>query len=76
MRIPRLWTEYGEDPWWTLGLRPEEYEGGLSYYAPDPIESCLLLVAPAVQDAEDKLKHYAVPLFEEIVRRHGCSEKY
>jgi hypothetical protein len=53
-----------------LVLHPEEFENAILYY-PEPIEQCLPLVAPAVWNAGEKLKEYLVPVFEQIVQKHG-----
>jgi hypothetical protein len=67
-RVNFLWAK--KDYWWPLVLRPEEYERNI-FYKDDPIELCLPLVAPAVWDADEKLKEHLVPVFEKIVRKHG-----
>jgi hypothetical protein len=72
LRLPRLWKYNGTEPWWNLVLRPEEFERAI-LYEHDPIEQCLPLVAPAIWDMGEKIKEYAVPVFEEIVRRHGST---
>ncbi len=78
IRLARLWQEFGFDPWWVLVTRPADYERRVTHlirYEPDPIADCLSLVEHAVQDAGQKLKEYAGPLFEEIVHRHGKAGK-
>jgi len=70
VRLPELWGFNGMEPWWNLVLRPEEYERAI-LYEDDPVEQCIPLVAPAVWDLGEKLKEHAVPVFEEIVRKHG-----
>jgi hypothetical protein len=64
-----LWSE--KSYWWSLVLRPKEYEQSRFYYEEDPIERCLPLVAPAVRDAAEKLKDFVVPTFEKITEKHG-----
>lgn len=66
VRVGKLW--FGKDYWWSLVLRPEEYERAL-LYNDDPIEKCLPLVAPAVADAANKLKEHLVPVFEKVVQK-------
>ena len=68
VRVGELWA--GEDYWWPLVLRPEEYARALLYKY-DPIEKCLPLVAPAVADAANKLKEHLVPVFEKVIEKHG-----
>jgi hypothetical protein len=68
VRVGKLWA--GKDYWWPLVLRPEEFERAL-LYKDDPIEQCLPLVAPAVADAAKKLKEHLVPVFEQVVQKHG-----
>jgi hypothetical protein len=70
-RVNFLWS--GKDYWWPLVLRPEEYERVL-LYKDDPVEECLPLVAPAVWEAGEKLKEHLIPVFEEIVRKHGSTQ--
>jgi hypothetical protein len=67
-RMNFLWS--GKDYWWPLVLRPEEFERAL-LYKDDPIEQCLSLVAPAVWAAAEKLKEHLVPVFEQVVQKHG-----
>lgn len=65
----------GEDYWWQLVLRPEEYTRAL-LYKDDPVEECLPLVAPAVRAATEKLKKYLIPVFEKVVQKHGnCPDR-
>ena len=73
IRLPELWGYNGMEQWWNLVLRPEEYEEAI-FYQDDPVEACIPLIAPAVWEAGEKLKEYAVPVFEEIVRRHGLTD--
>jgi hypothetical protein len=70
-RVNFLWS--GEDYWWRLVLRPEEFERAI-LYKEDPIEQCLPLIAPAVWEAGEKLKEHLIPAFEEIVRKHGSTQ--
>ena len=65
-RMNRLWS--GQDYWWLLVLRPEEYERSISFYKDDPVEQCLQLVAPAIWDAAEKLKDHLMPVFDKILR--------
>jgi hypothetical protein len=67
IRLGVLWN--GEDSWWPLVLRPEEFERAV-LYKDDPVEQCVLLVAPAVSDAAMKLKKHLVPAFKEVARLH------
>ena len=73
VRLPKLWEHNGMEPWWNLVLRPEEYEL-VMFYKDDPIPDCIPLVAPAIWDLGEKLKEYAIPVFEEIVRKHGSTQ--
>jgi len=67
-RMNFLWS--GNDYWWPLVLRPAELDAAFSYIV-DPVEQCLPLVAPAVADAAKKLKEHLVPVFEQVVQKHG-----
>jgi hypothetical protein len=69
VRTTELWSS--KDFWWPLVLRPEEYDRSTFRYKDDPIEQCLPLVAPAVWEAGEKLKEYAIPVFKEVVQKHG-----
>jgi hypothetical protein len=68
----RLWlpADAGEDHWWKLVLRPEEYARD-PVYQPDPVDDCRPLVGPAITEAGEKLKDYLIPAFEEIATREG-----
>jgi hypothetical protein len=72
-RSSDLWYDNNWDFWWKLVLRREEYERVL-LYKDDPVEECLPLISPAVWDAGEKLKEYAIPIFEEIVRKYGSTQ--
>ena len=67
-RVNFFWS--GKDYWWPLVLFPAVLETSISYKA-DAIEDCLPLVAPAIQDAVQKIKQYLVPIFEKVAERHG-----
>jgi hypothetical protein len=67
-RMNFIWS--GEDYWWPLVLRPEEFERAIRY-RDDPIEQCLPLAGPAVTAAAQKLKEHWVPTAEKIVQMHG-----
>ena len=56
-RTSELWWFEPDDYWWPLVLRPKEYMRRMGY-TPDPIEDCLLLIAPAVAEAGQKVKQY------------------
>jgi hypothetical protein len=73
-RLPFLWEPTGDEFWWHLVLRPEEYERGWGYEH-DPIQACVPLVAPAIADMGEQIKAHLIPLFDEIVKRHGNSIK-
>jgi hypothetical protein len=60
----------GKDYWWPLVLFPEVLATSISY-KDDPLEDCFPLVAPAIQDAAQKIKEYVLPLFEKVVKKHG-----
>jgi hypothetical protein len=68
VRAAEIWL--GKDYWWPLVLRPKEFERAL-LYKDDPIEQCLPLVSPAIWDAGEKLKDYVIPIFEQVVQKHG-----
>ena len=70
-RTCRLWC-HNWGYWWKLVLHPEKYER-VFLYKDDPIEDCLSLVSPAVWEAGEKLKEHVIPIFEEIVQRHGST---
>jgi hypothetical protein len=71
-RLPRLWEPTGDEFWWHLVVRPEEYERGRGYEH-DPIEACMPLVGPVIADMGEQIKAHLLPLFKEIVKRHGIS---
>jgi hypothetical protein len=63
-----LWNDGQMDSWWEFVLHPGEDHDFLN---PDPIEKCLPLVAPAVEDAGNKLREHLLPIFERLVQRYG-----
>lgn len=67
-RVNLFWT--GRDYWWPVFPAPKELEHIISHEAA-PIEECLPLVAPAVHDAEHRLKEHLLPIFEKIVKKYG-----
>jgi hypothetical protein len=59
---------HGGELVWSIVLRPTEYERSV-YYPEDPIEDCIPLVGPAVQEAGMFLKKYLIPFFAEVIER-------
>jgi hypothetical protein len=68
VRLGEIWS--GQEYWWPLVLRPEEFENAILYWD-DPIEECLPLAPPAVWEAGEKLRDHFVPIVKQVVQKHG-----
>jgi hypothetical protein len=69
IRISTFWSD--EDHWWGFDPKYDDYRSLGKNIKPLPIEKSMELIVPAIYDSTEKLKKYVMPVFEEIVRRHG-----
>ena len=77
-RLCKLWTK--KDDWWLLTPRKtaEEMVRDIKegrFFDDPPIEEAMSKVVPQVADAVSKIEKYAVPFFERIAVKYGCSLK-
>jgi hypothetical protein len=69
VRSSTFWSDH--DHWWSLLQHPEENILLTRLDEYEPIEKCMELIPSAIYDSAAKLKKFVIPVFEEIVHRHG-----